>query len=215
MSHIEERRLEEKERRRAEIVDAAEKVFAVIGFDNATMEEIARRARLSRALLYVYFRDKEELHFAICERAMIKLAESFRAAVARQDLGLEQIEAVGRAYLAFAQEFPVYFEACSHFEAHSAQLSSLGTNEAACLEAAARVHAVAAQAIETGMRDGSIRKDIGNPVIVSYTLWGFLHGIIQVSTAKANVLVHQGVDPQQLLSQALLLARRSLQASTT
>jgi AcrR family transcriptional regulator len=210
MSYIEERRIEEKERRRADIVDAAEHVFGEIGFADATMDEVARRARLSRALVYVYFRDKDELRFAICERAMVKLAERFRAAVAERKLGLEQIEAIGRAYLAFSREFPVYFDACSHFEAHSPQLTALGTNEAACLEASAKVHAIATQAIETGMRDGSIRKDIGNPVIVSYTLWGFLHGIILVSTAKANVLAHQGVDVQQLLSQALLLAGRSL-----
>jgi AcrR family transcriptional regulator len=213
MSYIEERRLEEKERRRADIVDAAEKVFGEIGFANATIDEVARRARLSRALVYVYFRDKDELRFAIGERALVKLAECFRAAAAQNRLGLDQLEAIGQAYLAFSREFPVYFDACSHFEAHSPELSDLGTNEAACLDAAAKVHAIAAQSIETGMRDGSIRKDIGNPVIVSYTLWGFLHGIIQVSTAKANVLAHQGVDVQHLLSQAMLLARRSLAAT--
>jgi AcrR family transcriptional regulator len=213
MSYIEERRQEEKERRRAEIVDAAEQIFGEIGFANATMDEIARRARLSRALVYVYFRDKDELRFAICERAMLKLAERFGEAVARNKLGLEQIEAVGRAYLAFSHEFPVYFEACSHFEAHSAQLSALGTNEAACLEAASKVHAIAAQSIETGVRDGSIRKDIGNPAIVSHTLWGFLHGVIQVSSAKANVLAYQGISAQDLLGQAILLARRSLAAA--
>jgi AcrR family transcriptional regulator len=215
MSYIEARRLEEKERRRAEIVDAAETVFGAIGFAGATIDEVARRARLSRALVYVYFRDKDELRFAICERAMIKLTECFREAVAREPLGLEQIAAVGRAYLAFSREFPVYFDACAHFEAHSPQLSALGTNEAACLAAAAKVHEIAAQTIATGMQDGSIRKDIGNPVIVSYTLWGFLHGIIQVSTAKANVLAHQGVDVQELLSQAMLLARRSIATAGT
>lgn len=213
MSYIEARRQDEKERRRGEIVDAAEQVLGEIGFVDATMDEIARRARLSRALVYVYFRDKDELRFAICERALLKLAERFREAVASHQLGLEQIAAVGRAYLDFSKDFPVYFDACSHFEAHSAELTALGTNESACLEAAAKVHAVAAQTIENGVKDGSIRSDIGNPALVSHTLWGFLHGVIQVSTAKANVLAYQGISGQDLLGQALLLARRSLAAS--
>lgn len=212
MSYIEARRLEEKERRRAEIVDAAEKTFGEIGFAGATMDEVARCARLSRALVYVYFRDKDELRFAICERAMLKLAERFREAVAGHRLGLEQIAAVGGAYLDFSKEFPVYFDACSHFEAHSPQLAALGTNESACLEAAAKVHAIATQTVENGVRDGSIRSDIGDPSLVSHTLWGFLHGVIQVSTAKANVLAYQGISGQDLLDQAMLLARRSLAA---
>ncbi|PNB02948.1 TetR/AcrR family transcriptional regulator, partial [Pseudomonas sp. FW306-02-H05-BA] len=53
MSYISERRVEEKERRRAEIVDAAEQLYADKGWDSVTMEQVAKRARLSRALLYV------------------------------------------------------------------------------------------------------------------------------------------------------------------
>jgi len=53
MSYIAERRQEEKERRRAEILDAAEAVCAEVGWDAMTMDQVARKARLSRALLYV------------------------------------------------------------------------------------------------------------------------------------------------------------------
>ena len=116
MSDIQTRRLEEKERRRCEIIDAAEQVFGEVGFDAATMLQIARRARLSRALVYIYFRDKAELQFAIAERAGQHLTQRFEEAVARNRSGLDQIEAIGRAYLAFAQEFPVYFNAIALFE---------------------------------------------------------------------------------------------------
>ena len=50
MNYIAERRLEEKERRRAEIVDAAEAAGREVGLDALTMDDVARRARLSRAL---------------------------------------------------------------------------------------------------------------------------------------------------------------------
>ena len=58
MSELTDRRLEEKERRRLEILDAAEAVAAVVGVEALTMDLVARKARLSRALLYVYFNDK-------------------------------------------------------------------------------------------------------------------------------------------------------------
>ena len=45
MSYIAERRQEEKERRRAEIIDAAEAVAATVGWDAMTMDRVARKAR--------------------------------------------------------------------------------------------------------------------------------------------------------------------------
>ena len=53
MSYITERRQQERGRRRTEIVDAAEALYAEVGWDAVTMDLVARRARLSRALLYV------------------------------------------------------------------------------------------------------------------------------------------------------------------
>src|SRR5664279_3632609 len=102
MSYIAERRVEEKERRRAEIVDAAERLYAEKGWDSVTMDQVAKSARLSRALLYVYFRDRDELQFAIGERALEMLKTRFLGAVATRASGLDQVEAIGRAYMQYA-----------------------------------------------------------------------------------------------------------------
>src|ERR1700722_1080330 len=110
MSYIAERRGEEKERRRAEILDAAEKLYAEKGWDALTIDQVARSARLSRALVYVYFRDKEELLFAVGERAMSVLRARFVAAAGGHALGIDQVEAIGRAYMGYAYEFPHYFD---------------------------------------------------------------------------------------------------------
>src|SRR6516165_11495131 len=103
MNYLAERRQEEKERRRAEILDAAEAVTASAGWDELTMEQVARRARLSRALLYVYFQDKVDLMYGICERALATMQQRFEEAVARNKLGLDQMLGIGRAYIAFSQ----------------------------------------------------------------------------------------------------------------
>ena len=89
MSYITERRQEERDRRRAEIVDAAEALYAEVGWDAVTMDQVARRARLSRALVYVYFRDKSDLHLALVERALDTLRERFEAARAGKDRGID------------------------------------------------------------------------------------------------------------------------------
>src|ERR1700677_2865042 len=102
MSYIAERREEEKERRRSEILAAAEALYVKQGWDAVTVEQVARSARLSRALVYVYFQDKEDLLFAIGERAMLLLRDRFVAATSTTACGMDQVEAVGRAYLGYA-----------------------------------------------------------------------------------------------------------------
>ena len=49
---------EEDSSKRRQILDGARKVFMDLGFDGASMGEIARAARVSKGTLYVYFADK-------------------------------------------------------------------------------------------------------------------------------------------------------------
>lgn len=62
-SKLRARGAEDRERRRNEINDSAEKVFVFDkgGFTQATLERIAAVARVSRPLAYLYFPNKSEL----------------------------------------------------------------------------------------------------------------------------------------------------------
>jgi TetR/AcrR family transcriptional regulator len=206
MSYITDRRGEEKERRRAEILDAAEALYAATGWDALTVDQVARSARLSRALVYVYFRDKEELLFAIGERAMRLLRDRFIAAAAGHTLGMDQVEAIGRAYMGYAFEFPHYFDFCSRFQAHSASIDP-GSHEGACQVAGDEVLGAVVQPIETGLRDGSIRPDVGDPKLFAVTLWAFTHGVIQLATTKGSELARFGIATADLSNYALGLIR--------
>jgi AcrR family transcriptional regulator len=58
---------EEENSKRRQILDGARKVFMDLGFDGASMNEIARSAAVSKGTLYVYFADKNRLFEAIVE----------------------------------------------------------------------------------------------------------------------------------------------------
>lgn len=212
MSYISERRQEERDRRRAEIVDAAESLYAEVGWDAVTMDQVARRARLSRALLYVYFRDKADLHFALVERALDALHEQFETARGDKARGIEQVEAIGRAYMDFARERPHYFDACARFQAHVSEDGSVQPNEAACLLAGHRAHATIADALTRGVQDGSIRADLGNPYVAALSLWAFSYGLIQLAASKRPQIEHEGVAVQDFVDHAIDLALRSIRA---
>jgi AcrR family transcriptional regulator len=58
---------EEESAKRRQILDGARKVFMDLGFDGASMNEIARAAGVSKGTLYVYFADKSRLFEAMVE----------------------------------------------------------------------------------------------------------------------------------------------------
>lgn len=210
MSYIAERRQEERDRRRAEIVDAAEALYAELGWDAVTMDAVARKARLSRALVYVYFKDKRDLHFALVERALEELRTRFAAAAAARDRGIDQCEAIGRAYLAFSRELPHYFDACARFQAHQTETGELEPNELACAQAGHRVHEVIVATLERGIADGSVRRDIGDPYVTSLALWSFTHGVILIAASKGAQIEHEGIRVGTMIEHALGLALRSI-----
>src|SRR4030081_1167514 len=58
--------------KRRQILDGARKLFLDLGFDAASMGEIARAAGVSKGTLYVYFADKNRLFEAIVEEESLE-----------------------------------------------------------------------------------------------------------------------------------------------
>src|SRR5207302_10650932 len=54
-------RVARREKRRAAILDAALEEFAARGFAATRLDDVARRARIAKGTIYLYFRDKESL----------------------------------------------------------------------------------------------------------------------------------------------------------
>jgi TetR/AcrR family transcriptional regulator len=208
MSYLAERRLEEKERRRLEILEAAAEVAGVVGFEAMTMEQVARKARLSRALVYVYFKDKHDLLIGLCVRALEVLRERFTAAVAAEAQGYKQVEACGRAYVRFASDHPTLFDALAQVEAQTpiADDPSLDIS----LKAGDELQNILVEAIERGKADGSIRPDAGPSALLGLTLWGLMHGVLQLTQHKSGSLESAGVSQLELIEQGFVFAARAI-----
>jgi AcrR family transcriptional regulator len=211
MSELTDRRREEKDRRRSELLDAAAAAAAEGGFDAITMDQVARRARLSRALVYVYFEDKAALHLALYERALELLLERFARATQDAPNGLARLGAMGNAYVRFSQEHPIDFEALARFEARNA--ADLQQVSERCLQLGDSGHAQLIAAIRDGIADGTVRADVGPPDAVAMALWGFMHGVIQIAATKQALLARRDTSSAQLYEHAMALTMRALGAS--
>ncbi len=196
-----ERRRREKERRRKEIVDAAERVFFSKGYDNATMDDVAETAELSKGTLYLYFDGKEDLYHAIVLRGLVILREMFETAAAGRERGIDQVRAIGDAYTAFNHEHPDYFKALLYYE--TARSDSF--TEQNPLE-------ILIEALQRGIKDGSIKREL-DPVKTAIILWGQTTGVLQTSLKKCEAIRETySVSPDDIISYYFNLAFLMLQA---
>jgi AcrR family transcriptional regulator len=87
---------EKRDIRTRSIVDAAARVFAAKGYDNATLADIADAAGVSRGLPHYYFKDKEDLAVKAIEAhtsEMINSAVSMLDAKSVEELADSMVEA--------------------------------------------------------------------------------------------------------------------------
>ncbi|MDZ7683536.1 MAG: TetR/AcrR family transcriptional regulator [Fodinibius sp.] len=179
----EERKAREKERRRNQIVDAAEKVIFSKGLEQSTMDEIAEEAELSKGTLYLYFKNKNELYLAITQRGSDILNKRFAQvfASAHDHTGLELIRLIGETYLNFVQENPDYFKAFRYYESLS-DVEELQQSEFAqnCEENRREALNFIVRALQIGMQDGTV-DDSYNPHELAVVIWSSTRGITTIS----------------------------------
>jgi AcrR family transcriptional regulator len=93
-----------KEDRPQEITEAAFAAFAEKGFTATKVEEVARRAGVSKGLLYLYFKTKEELFKAVIRSVVTPRVDELTRTLERSELGAEAF--IRGPLLAFMQRLP-------------------------------------------------------------------------------------------------------------
>lgn len=91
---------------RDRIMRSAEVLFAERGYDATSIGEIALRAEVNRALLYYYFRHKEDLYITILSEGIAMLREMTLEAISQPSTAVEGIRSFLRGYLQFSESRP-------------------------------------------------------------------------------------------------------------
>jgi AcrR family transcriptional regulator len=207
------RRDEEKEMRRQDILDAAERVIAQHGWDGADFGKVAQRARLSRSLVYFYFPKREDLFHAVCERGLMDLEKRFATVMTTRRKGLDQTMDLGQAYHAFAREQPLYFNLIAQFQGKELDPLCQSDTEGAANARGERCVGTLVQAMANGIKDGSIRKTIGDPRPAAVALWAFTHGLIQIASRREAMLKENfHLNTAQMVEHGFRLLRDALAA---
>lgn len=100
---ITDRKEREKQEMRKLIIDAAMEMFIELGYDKTSIRNIADKIEYSPATIYLYYKDKDELLYAVQGEAFDRLHKYFLQEVTAID-PLERLEQLLYAYLRFGLE---------------------------------------------------------------------------------------------------------------
>jgi AcrR family transcriptional regulator len=95
---------------RERILEAAIRLFASESFEKTTMRRIAEEIEYTVGALYSYFKDKDEILYALHQRGFEKLYSTTVVAVRGIVDPIERLYRIGELYIQFAMENPEYYD---------------------------------------------------------------------------------------------------------
>lgn len=167
---IKERQLDQKERLRRSILDAAAELFVEEGYESVSMRRIAQKINYSPMSIYGYFRDKAELLDTICEETFAKLIQHKRLARPQDFPGdpIGSLRAGLRAYVEFGLRHPYHYQLTfmTRVAANGERRRQIGQQCFESLRTAVRACAE---------QRGTLRND--DVELTSQVLWTAIHGV--------------------------------------
>jgi AcrR family transcriptional regulator len=181
-----ERREREKESLRQEIRDAARELFAEQGYESVSMRKIAERIEYSPTTIYLYFSDKDELLFSLCQETFSKLVSFIEAISNAQSEPLEKLKTGLRAYVDFGLKYP------NHYKVTFMQTLRPGAFKQQDVE-----DSMGKRAFDRlcGLVDGCVSQGLflqTDTKLISHVLWACAHG---VTSLLINIMDRKPLHP--------------------
>jgi len=167
---IQERKEREKERRREEILDAAQRVFVDKGLTTATVDDIAIAAELSKGTLYLYFESKEDIYIALMLRGLRLLYGVFNEIISREASVVAILLRMEEAYMEFFNSQRNYFRMLdSAYRPNVHREISEEMRKTYTAESQKNWEQII-NVFNRGVRENKIRSDV-NPIDMAIIMW--------------------------------------------
>jgi AcrR family transcriptional regulator len=213
-----DRKEREKEIRRTDIIEAAERVIFAKGYDAATMDDVAKEAQFSKRTVYIYFNSKEQIYFEIMARGYRRLLELLEqdGNGSAEVSAPEGIRRMGWLFYRFGMEYPEYFEAIMEYE--NGEMDFLkgvpDSSREECYALGERIMERLISLLDRGLIEGTFRFE-GGSRRTALVLWASIVGIFNMARRKKHYLEHYyQTTEEQLISEAFDLLFRSIAVPT-
>ena len=188
----------EREQRQNDIIDAARKLLIDRDFDEISMDEIAREVGL-----YLYFKNKESLYFAIVLRGIRIWDQMIKEEVEKGNTGLEKFIAYGNANREFSTKYPDYFRLLYSPSSIKKQFDMDKMNSSGefqeVKELFKEIMSVGINSIQKGIDDGEIRPEV-DPVEAAVLLSVIFNGKVNMGDWAKEILENRGIGEEKFSS---------------
>jgi AcrR family transcriptional regulator len=167
---IHERKEREKEQRREDILDAAQRVFFEKGLAAATMDDIAEAAELSKGTLYLYYKSKEDLYLTVMMRGMQLLYEGFNEVTNKVSAPAYMLAHLFEAYLSFFNNHRDFFRMMHYLQAPQFHKQISEDVKQSCSVLNQRIWDLVNGMLQKCIDAGLLRKGL-NPTQLGLILW--------------------------------------------
>lgn len=167
------------------IAEQAMILFAKKGIDNTKMDDIALKAGYSKATLYVYFKNKNDIVSFLSLQSMKKLKEAIETALLEKGTAKEQFLKICNALVTYHTEYPDFFDMSQKYINVSA--GEMNQWEKETYEVGEMINQLLFEYLDDGIKNGCFRAESKNFETV-FHLWGMLSGIIKLASEKEEYL---------------------------
>ncbi|KKH47454.1 TetR/AcrR family transcriptional regulator [Methanosarcina sp. 1.H.A.2.2] len=189
---VTDRQQRKKEKRRNEIIDAAERLFYSKGYDKVSMDEIAQEVELSKGALYFYFKSKNSLFFAIVFRRWTDIGEIQAERMSHGKNGFEKIQILIQWFIEYAQKNADYNDMATTFGPQLFQRID-AENAQTMMEISTKYVPLVYSAVREGIEDGSVRNDL-DPRLLGMYIQMITLNIVSPDPSIKNSFALQGVN---------------------
>lgn len=159
--------------RRAEILEAAERIFVADGYEGATIRKIADEVGVSSTALYMHFPDKGCILLEISERTITQLLERNRDIAARPMDAGARVRLMLDSYMRWGLEHPNAYQLV--FSGPNPVSPDKGETVA---DLSAQCYEIFSGVVREVAADGRLR--VGAADSAAQALWASCHGVVML-----------------------------------
>ena len=206
------RKKEPRSVHRENIVCAASLLFMEKGIAATSMDDIAKAAGYSKATLYVYFENKEEIVGILVLNSMKKLYDYISSALIQHETTKARYDFICRGLVQYQEEFPFYFKMVLDKINIDFESKEYLPEERETYQIGEEINEKIKNFLLSGMEKGDLRNDLDiMPAIFNF--WGMLSGIIQLAANKEEYIkMSMGLSKKQFLEYGFSLIYHSIAA---
>ena len=181
------RKKEPRSVHRENIMSAASALFMERGIAATSMDDIAKAAGYSKATLYVYFENKEEIVGILVLNSMKKLDDYISSALIQHETTKARYDFICRGLVQYQEEFPFYFKMVLDKINIDFESKEYLPEEKETYQIGEEINEKIKNFLLSGMEKGDLRSDLDiMPAIFNF--WGMLSGIIQLAANKEEYI---------------------------